>query len=185
MKGMIFTEFMEMVEETQGLEVLDQIIQRAHLSTQGSYTAVGNYDYNELVRLVVELSKLSKVSVPELLHAFGRHVFGRIFVKSYGSFFENARSAFMFLEGIETYIHIEVRKLYPDAQLPRFNCRRQGNNRLIMEYSSVRPFADFAHGLIIGCIDHYKEDIEVIKEDTSNGQGTAARFTLTMKGNGG
>lgn len=28
--------------------------------------------------------------------------------------------AFQFLKNIENYIHVEVRKLYPDAELPTF-----------------------------------------------------------------
>ena len=58
MKGMIFTEFLEMVENAYGWEVQENIIDAAALPNDGAYTAVGTYDHQELVSLVVALSKL-------------------------------------------------------------------------------------------------------------------------------
>ena len=48
---------------------------------------------------------------------------------------------------------------------------------------AARPFAALAEGLIRGCIEHYKENIEIVTEDMSGGKGTAARFLLTRKDN--
>ena len=50
MKGMIFTEFLDMVEERFGLAVADRIIEAGGSSTGGAYTAVGTYDHREMVR---------------------------------------------------------------------------------------------------------------------------------------
>ena len=185
MKGMIFTEFMEMVEEANGLEAVDQLIERTQPASGGAYTSVGNYDYGELLAMVSELSRLSGTPVPDLVRSFGQRVFKRLFVQHYGSFFKEARDCFTFLEGIETYIHTEVRKLYPDAELPLFKVKREGDDRLIMEYRSTRPFADLAHGLILGCVGHYQENIAVAYEDLAEGKCTAARFTLTKGNDGG
>src|SRR5688572_7428447 len=138
---MIFTEFMEMVEETSGLEVADQLIERCNLASGGAYTSVGNYDHNELLALVTEYSKISGTPVPDLVRAFGERVFERLCVQHSGRAFARVPACFAFLEGIETYIHAEVRKLYPDAELPRFHCRREGDGRLTMDYTSTRPFA--------------------------------------------
>lgn len=45
MKGIIFTEFLDMVDEQFGFEVTEHIIEKAkhQLSTGGSYSAVGTY----------------------------------------------------------------------------------------------------------------------------------------------
>jgi Haem-NO-binding len=51
------------------------------------------------------------------LRSFGKHLFGR-FVCNYPQFFGGINSALTFLANIEGYIHVEVRKLYPDAELP-------------------------------------------------------------------
>lgn len=181
MKGMIFTEFLEMGEETFGLAVMDRILDEVETSTGGSYTAVGNYDPAELVAMVVKLSELTETPVADLLTAFGHRIFG-LFTNNYGKFFEEANSAFEFLSGIENYIHVEVRKLYPDAELPTFDYPEASNgNEMVMEYQSTRPLADFALGLVQATVAHYGDDVTVEKIDLSDGAGTHARFKLTRQ----
>jgi hypothetical protein len=76
---------------------------------------------------------------------------------------------------------VEVRKLYPDAELPRFTCRRLAPQRMEMVYRSSRPFTDFAEGLIRGCAAHFGEPIRIERHDLSHGAEHAARFTLTSQ----
>lgn len=176
MKGIIFTEFLEMVEEQFGFLVADKIVSSADLPSGGVYTAVGTYPHSEIVSLVVELSKESSIQVPELLQTFGHHVFKK-FVVGYGHFFEDVEDPFDFLYSLEGYIHVEVRKLYPDAELPSFDSVRHGHDHLTMEYRSERGMADFALGLIEGCIQHYEQNITVEREDV-NPRGSHTIFTL-------
>ncbi|MDP3814995.1 heme NO-binding domain-containing protein [Pseudomonas sp.] len=180
MKGIVFTEFMEMVEARFGLQTLDRIIGQAHLLNDGAYTAVGTYDHQELVQLVVALSAATQVPVPDLIKAFGQHLFGR-FVLSYPRLFEGVDSAFAFLRSIDHHIHVEVRKLYPDAELPSFSYEGLGPDNLVMLYQSRRPFADLAEGLILGCIEHYGEAIELRREDLESGANNRSRFILTRR----
>ena len=49
MKGIVFTEFLEMVETKFGLETVDNIIENSDLKSEGIYTSVGTYDFNEMV----------------------------------------------------------------------------------------------------------------------------------------
>jgi hypothetical protein len=178
MKGVVFTEFLEMVEDLFSPEMSDRIIEASDLQSGGVYTAVGTYDHNELLQLVTQLSTVTGIAVPHLLHTFGKHLFGR-FVVGYPQFFEGVKSTFAFLEHIEDYIHVEVRKLYPNADLPSFEYATSEPRRLTMIYRSTRPFADLAEGLISGCIEHFGEQIAIQREDLSDGQGTCARFSLT------
>ena len=181
MKGMVFTEFLEMVEDRFGLDHADAVIEASGSTSGGAYTAVGNYDYMEMVRMVVALSQRSGVSVDVLLHAFGEHLFG-VFHSKYGQLFAGTTTAFEFLGSIEDTIHVEVRKLYPDAELPSFSYPERSDTRLVMEYRSSRPLAHFAHGLVDGCIAHFGTPIEVVMDDLSDGAGTHARFTLQQAG---
>jgi hypothetical protein len=177
-KGIVFTEFLEMVEDKFGLAVADRIIAESELSTGGAYTAVGTYDHQELARMLVNLGEATSVPVPDLLRTFGRHLFGR-FYAGYPRFFEGVTTAFDFMENIESYIHPEVRKLYPDAQLPSFSSDRPEPNKLTLVYRSERRLADFAEGLIMGCGDHFNEKIDIQREDLSEGAGAHVRFLLT------
>jgi len=91
-QGIVFTEFLDMVEDRFTPEVADRMITAAAVPSDGAYT-----------------------------------------------------------------IHVEVRKLYPDAELPTFTCDTSTPGRLTMLYRSSRPFADLAEGLIAGCIAHFCE----------------------------
>lgn len=164
MKGIVFTEFLEMVEDQFGFTTADQIVTNADLPSGGVYTAVGTYSHTEMVNLVINLSKETELAVPDLLKAFGKHLFGR-FAEGYGHFFEGVHSTFEFLSRIENYIHIEVRKLYPDAELPSFDTTLLSEKHLQMIYRSERGFADFAEGLILGCIQHFGESMEIQREN--------------------
>ena len=134
MKGVVFTEFLEMVEETCSADLVDDIIEDSGVESGGAYTAVATYDHAELVALVLALSKRTKTPVPDLVRTFGRHLLGR-FAVLFPDFF-HVGSAFEFLQSIETHIHVEVKKLYPDAELPHFECRQIGSKQLETIYTS-------------------------------------------------
>lgn len=178
MKGLVFTEFMEMVEQKFSANMVDDIIDASDVSSGGAYTAVGTYPHSEMVALVQSLSAQTGIAVPALIKTFGHYLFGR-FVTLYPLFFENAPDAFDFLESIENHVHTEVRKLYPDAELPTFETTRDGARELIMIYSSRHPFAALAEGLIEGCLEHYQVAAKVEAFDRSAGKGTAVEFHIT------
>jgi Haem-NO-binding len=180
MKGVVFAEFLEMVEDRFSPEIADRIIEVSDLPSGGAYTWIGTYDHAEIVQLITQLSVATGTSVPVLMHTFGKYMFGR-FVVLYPQLFEGIESAYSLLEKIDSTIHVEVRKLYPDAELPRFECSTSEPGRLTMIYRSPRGFADFAAGLIEGCIEHFGETIDVQREDLSGGQGTQVRFSLTKQ----
>ncbi|MEM8888578.1 MAG: heme NO-binding domain-containing protein [Bacteroidota bacterium] len=178
MKGIVFTEFLEMVEDKFGFEIADNIVSESKLESGGVYTAVGTYHHSEMVQLVTNLSQKSQVQIPELLKTFGRHLFGQ-FVKGYGRFFTQTQNAFEFLSGIENYIHVEVRKLYPDAELPKFEIGPIERDHMELIYKSERGMADFAEGLIEGCISHFGEDISIRRENINGSQ--EVKFLLDRK----
>ncbi|MFT6414777.1 MAG: hypothetical protein ACJARZ_000109 [Dokdonia sp.] len=43
MKGIIFTEFLDLVEATFGLEMVDIILNASKLPSNGVYTTIGTY----------------------------------------------------------------------------------------------------------------------------------------------
>lgn len=180
MKGMVFTGFLEMVEEVFSPEVADRIITKSDLPSGGVYTAVGTYHHDEMVTLVTHLGTETNTPVPELLKAFGKYLFGK-FASSHPQFFDGKQDAFSFLSGVEDYIHVEVRKLYPDAELPTFQYERPNADTLVMTYRSTRPFADLAEGLIQGCCAHFGEEVSIARKTISTSPGTCVEFSLSKR----
>jgi hypothetical protein len=180
MKGIVFTEFLEMVEGKFSPELADRIVDAAGLASGGVYTTVGTYNHVEMIKLVSCLSKETGIDTPDLMRVFGEYLFGRFYVL-YPKYFDGIDSSFSFLARIEDYIHVEVRKLYPEAELPSFGCDTSRPGRLRLTYQSTRPFALLAEGLIRGCLAHFGEAADIQIEDLSAGAGTAARFLITRR----
>ena len=160
MKGVVFTELVEMVESVFSADIADQMIENSDLPSGGVYTAVGTYDHAEIVSLVVTLSELTGLSTDALQQAYGRHLFGR-FVVLYPDLVNRFDDGLDLLEDVERVVHAEVLKLYPDAQLPRFQSTRPGRDALELVYRSPRQMATLAHGLIEGCLAHFEQDASI------------------------
>ncbi len=176
MKGIVFTEFIEMVEAAHGADLTDELLDLPGLTNDGAYTSVGTYEFWELASMVAKLSELLEVPPGELLLGYGQHMFKR-FVALFPDMFEGQCDALQFLAGVHDRIHVEVRKLYPEAELPFFDCVEEGGG-LTMTYKSARPLASLAEGLIRGCLEHFGEDREVSHESTGDRDGTEAVFSI-------
>ncbi len=181
MKRIVFTEFLDVVEEQFGYEVVDKILieNQERLNSGGSYTAIGTYDHQKMVYLVNSLSQHSGIDSQKLLKIFARALFDTL-SSSYPQFMNAADNAFDFLESIEKYIHVEVKKLYPDAELPQFQTRRLNDHTLEMIYISERKMGAIAEGLIEKALLYYDETAD-IETAPLNAEGSKVKFILTKK----
>jgi hypothetical protein len=100
MKGIVFTKFIEMVEEKFSVDMAEEMIEASHLPNGGSYTSVGTYDHQEMVTLLVQLSKITGVPAPELLRSYGNFLFGQ-FAQLYAVFFVGITSSLAFAGQID------------------------------------------------------------------------------------
>ncbi len=180
MKGVVFREFVDLVEERYGEDVVDRLLSHPGLSTGGAYTAVGTYDHAELLILIELLSQEIGVEPHELTIELGKQLFNRLY-KSYPQFVDPHDNAFDFLKTIDSVVHTEVKKLYSDAEVPEYHCEQLDDRVLVMDYRSSRPFADLAEGMLLGCIAHFNEPIEVHREPLDGEAQRASRFTLTRQ----
>ena len=178
MKGMIFTNFLGLLEETYGDEVLDQTIELSGVENDGAYTAVGNYPHTELAKMVATASELTGVSTSDLLVAFGGYTFVKL-VGMLPELAENYTDTFDLIQHVQEVIHREVAKLYPDADLPELEVVLLSEDVLSVTYRSHRCLAGFARGMIQGCIGHFNENIEVSVSPESS--ASHAVFTLKRK----
>lgn len=174
MKGMIFTEFLEMVGQVFSPTMVETIIDAAQLPNQGAYTDVGTYDHQEIIRLITALSKETGISTSELQIIYGKHLFKKLFTR-YPHIIQRTKNVFEFLNSVDGHIHVEVLKLYPEAELPRFQCEIISPDQMTMAYYSNHPFQDLAEGLMQGAADHFHEKIRI--------QRTAIAATETKKYN--
>lgn len=180
MKGIVFTEFLDMATNKYGENIVDDAIELCDLPSGGAYTAAGIYDCREFIDLAMAMSKILKIEKSDLLFQFGHFLFFR-FTQMMPHFFVNTSSSFELLESLDQYIHIEVKKLYPEAELPKFTIVYPIKNMMFLTYKSVRPMSDMATGLINGCIEYYGENISVEYEDKNTETHFIRIFLLSKK----
>ncbi|MCX4026928.1 heme NO-binding domain-containing protein [Endozoicomonas sp. SM1973] len=177
MKGIIFTEFIDMAEKYFSPEMVDILLSETNLPSKGIYTSIGSYDISELLALIDVLSKHSDKTVKELLQFFGFYLFGRL-ASIYQELLTDITGTFQMLEKLDDHIHVEVKKLYPDADIPKFEVIHIDKKELKIRYQSSRPLADLAEGLIKGCIAHYNEKLELTRHNISEYPPYEALFCI-------
>lgn len=176
MKGIVFTEFLDLVESKFGLEMVDNIISKSNLESEGAYTAVGTYNFSEMLQLLQHLSESTGVSIDDLLLVYAEHFF-KVLVDSYPDIISAYKDPIEMLSSIENHIHVEVRKIYPDAELPTFQIIEKSGELLVMVYKSSRAMYYFGLGLMNKTFEHFNSSAEIqlekIKED-----GTEVKFII-------
>ncbi|MGJ8659712.1 heme NO-binding domain-containing protein [Cellulophaga fucicola] len=180
MKGVVFTEFLEMVESKFGLETVDNIIENSNLPSEGVYTSVGTYSFNEMVSLITSLSTEVKTPVGDLIYAFGLFLFNGL-ASAHPEVIKSYNSPLSLLYSIEDHIHVHVKKLYPDAELPTFKILEKTDTSISMVYSSSRGLYQLAHGLIEKSFEHFNSTATVTYQ-LLNDNGTEVKFDVVQNG---
>ncbi|WP_028889271.1 heme NO-binding domain-containing protein [Tenacibaculum ovolyticum] len=178
MKGIVFTEFLDLVEDKFGLEMVDKIISQSTLESEGIYTSIGTYSFSEMLQLLENLSKNTAISIDDLLLVYAEHFFS-VIEKSYPGLLATYKDPIEMLASIEDHIHIEVRKIYPEAELPTFVIKDRKDKSLVMIYKSSRAMHHFGLGLMNKTFEHFNATativLEKIKED-----GTEVKFVINQ-----
>jgi hypothetical protein len=159
MKGLVFTTFFDFCQSRHGPDLLDDAIERAALPHGGAYTSVGTYPFQEMVALVTAVAQLSTSSLPATLEEFGEHCFAA-WVNKFPATFAG-KDLFEVLCGIDNFHETEVRKLYPDAELPSFTVISRDARQLVLHYRSCKPLADLAVGVIRGASVYLGTPVEI------------------------
>lgn len=160
MQGSVFTAFSDMVIDNLGMESWEEILSTVAPQSEGVYTSGAQYEDAELIAMVKALSDQTQVPVPDLVRQFGHYLFNILFNSSPAdvSKVDNLRD---FLLMIDSVIHKEVKRLYPDAYLPEFTYADGDKGALIIFYKSKRKLCQLSIGLIEGAAERFGESIIV------------------------
>ena len=178
MKGIVFTEFLDFVGGRYGADMVDDIIEDACLSNGGAYTSVGTYPFSDMGALVGALAGRTGAAAPDLIRAFGSRLCQRFVVK-FPAFFDAETCLFDFLASVDGHIHVEVRKLYPDAELPAFRVSARSARSIDVDYASCRPLEALAEGMIAAAAEHYGETVEIARMRVPVPEGEVTRFSIS------
>jgi hypothetical protein len=155
MKGVVFNLLEQFITRNLGDEKYEEILAESQLKTKEPFVGPGTYPDEDLVAIVERTAGQMGVSLPEVLHAFGRFCFPEL-AERFPLFIEPYNHPKPFLKTIDSIIHMEVKKLLIDAQPPRFTYEEPATDSLVIKYSSRRKLCHFMEGLIDGVADFYK-----------------------------
>ena len=152
MKGIVFNLLEAIVTRDKGEDTWDVLLEDAEV--EGSYTSLGSYDDDQLMRLVSAAARRMHCSEADVLSWFGRQAMP-ILAQRYPQFFAAQPSVRAFLLTLNDIIHPEVRKIYPGADVPVFDFDASNPDVLVMGYSSARKLCALAQGFVEGAAAHY------------------------------
>ncbi len=178
MKGAIFTNLQEMVEDSMGFEVWDQLIESCDLPSGGVYTSSKTYDDAEAIALVGALSAHTGAPASELLRSFGKYLFSRL----HGSIqhaLELPGNLFDYLASVDTIIHVEVKKLDSEAETPELSVISQDENQLSLAYRSPKQLCHLAIGLIEGTAEMFGETVNIDMPVCTEHGGDHCKIVIT------
>ena len=146
-KGLLFDIVREVVAEVLGEDAWDNAIEAAGI--EGAYTSLGNYPDIELSKLVQLLSESAGLTPDETLRVVGIHGYPYL-IKRQPELVAGVTDLGGLLHSLNSVIHPEVLKLYPNSTVPSFDVSDTGDNHWTVTYESQRQLCQLAEGLIIG-----------------------------------
>ncbi|MBU0728156.1 MAG: heme NO-binding domain-containing protein [Proteobacteria bacterium] len=161
MKGIIFNLLEGFITDNYGEDEYEGVLSRCQLKMgdPGVIVGPGTYPDEDFMQIVAETARLLDNSVPDVFRAFGRYAIPKL-VERYPRFFSPYSHPKDFLKTVDFIHHIEIVKLYKDAETPKFSAEDPFADTLVMKYSSARKLCYLVEGLIDGLADHYGVPIE-------------------------
>lgn len=164
MKGVVFNLLEAFVVENWGEEAYEEILGLCPLQTKEPFVGPGTYPDLDLFTIATISAERIGVPLPEALRGFGRFAFPHL-ARKFPDYAKNAKDAKTFLMGVDSVIHVEVRKLMPDAVTPKFDYSGDVKDGLNVRYQSTRKLCSFMEGLLDGLGDYYSS--QVLHEQTA------------------
>ncbi len=180
MKGLVFTTFYDYCETLHGPEFLDDLIDAAGLQNDGAYTSVGTYSFEDMASLVESFAARTGTAVMTVLENFGAFCFSRWVQRIPHAF--ASRSLFDILSAVDDFHRAEIKKLYPDAELPSFKVEERTDDVLLLGYHSDKPLSDLARGVIRGVARHLGEQVEIASRSAVTNGKSYVLLTISRVG---
>lgn len=180
MQGSIFTTFSDMIIDKMGMEQWNELLEKTNPESKGIYTSGDQYEDSELVSMVVLLSEKTGVAPEKLIEAFGLYLFDSLY-KNCPTDLSEIKTLREFLLSIHSVIHVEVKRLHPNAYLPVFEYEDGEGNDLIMYYSSKRKLCHASVGLIYGAAKQFNEEITISHPECMHAGKDRCKLVITFK----
>ncbi len=164
MKGIVFNILEALIVEKFGDETMEEIYANVQFSGDVlPFISPETYPDSDLYAMVTFLSKKTSIPVDDLIFEFGKFMFPVFFIK-FPVFFEKIESPIEFLKTINDIIHVEVKKIFDEANPPMVKVKQIEENQILLYYNSERKLCKLLEGLLEGMASHFKTKISYTHE---------------------
>lgn len=160
MKGVIFKILEQFVHDTFGPEFFEEVLDETSLETTPPFLGPGTYPDQDLIALVGTTIAKAGLELEDALFAVGKYAFPKL-ADSFPGITDQHADARSLVRSVHSVIHVEVRKLFPEASPPDFEYGEAPDGRLELTYRSSRKLCWFLRGLLAGCAEHYESEVHV------------------------
>lgn len=179
MKGIIFNITESFIIDKFGEDAYDAIMNASKLETDQPFVGPGTYPDKDLMEIVVNAAKYTEMSPGEFLKQLGKYSFFKL-AERHPGYVAPHNHPKDFLKTVDGVVHVEVRKLYTETQLPTFTYSEPSPNQLVITYFSKRKMYDFMEGLIEGVAEYFKHPIKQERTIYEKDGVEVADFKLTF-----
>jgi hypothetical protein len=153
MKAFIITSMVDMLDRQHGAGEVDAILAKAGLQSLRDAEPNDNVPVQHIVRLSMVAAETLNTEVDDLVEQFGWYIFGVLVIE-----FPDQVSQpdfHTFLKAVDTQIHPEMRRRFPNAEVPSVTVEAVEGDSFLVRYASKRPFTRLACGIISAASAHF------------------------------
>ncbi|AOT10752.1 heme NO-binding domain-containing protein [Pseudoalteromonas luteoviolacea] len=177
MKGLIFRCLEELVIETKGMDLWEELLEK-YCPADRVYVSARSYPDEELVNMAVSVSQVLELPLPDTLKAFGTYLFSFL-AKKHPAIVSEFKTFEELIVSIDEVIHREVEKLYDEPNLPTISANVIDSNTIELIYNSPRKLCFCAEGLIYGCAEHFDEQVEIQQTTCTHKHDQVCTFIIS------
>lgn len=159
MKGIIFNILESFIAHEFDEDVYNEAISSLSLLTKDPFVAPGTYANEDFLSIAQWSAAKVNLTLDEFMLRMGRYSFSQL-AERHPDFVTPHQHPKPFLKTVDGMIHVEVRKLYSDTELPAFTYTDLADNQLIITYFSEKKLYSFMEGLIDGVANFFEIPIQ-------------------------
>ena len=154
MKGHIFNLLENFIIETAGDAAFEKVYNNCKFEGEGIFIRPGNYPDADLFELVNQTVSHLEITHQQAHRSFGKWMFKHL-AKLVPEPMVKVEHPKTFLMQLNQIHEVELKKLWPDAFPPRFECEDTGANTMRFTYDSPRQLFDLVDGVLEGVAEYY------------------------------
>ncbi len=180
MIGVVFVQFVRMMETRYGLETTEKVFDVADLESGGAYTSYGDYSVKEFFTLAHTLAAIVKKDPNDIFFEYGESIQMHVMTEM-PTYFDENDSALEFFKKLGKENIGKSGALPPDLELPRPEVHIVDDDNIEVIYYPREVYPPVACGVVHAIMRHYDIDAELDQVETEVGGEACVLFRIQRR----